>query len=159
MNGEGTPQTTWSGGVTLTEGPFAGWTTWSEGGDPYETLIGPFYFRSEAGGGARSVFEPQAHHCNGGGSIHGGCLMSFADFSLFAIASETLASTMAVTLTCNSEFIGAGDLSAIVEAEGEVLRTTRSLIFVRGLVTQSLRPLLAFSGTLKKISTGHAQTS
>jgi hypothetical protein len=39
-----------------------------------------------------------------------------------------------------------------VEAEGEVLRETRSLIFVRGLISQVSRPLLAFSGTLKKIS-------
>src|SRR5690606_10647268 len=88
MNGDGTPQPTGSGGVTLTEGPFAGWTTWSQGGDPYESLIGPFYFRSEPEGGARCVFEPKPHHCNGGGAIHGGCLMSFADFSLFAIAHK-----------------------------------------------------------------------
>ncbi|MEZ5958618.1 MAG: PaaI family thioesterase [Hyphomonadaceae bacterium] len=152
MNGDGTPQTTWSGAVTLTEGPFAGWTTWSKGGDPYETLIGPFYFRSETDGGSRSVFEPQAHHCNGGGSIHGGCLMSFADFSLFAIAHNTLNGAHAVTLSFSSEFIGAGKAGELVEARGEVLRDTRSVTFVRGIVTQAARPLLSFSGTLKKIA-------
>ena len=120
MNGDGTPQTTWSGGVTLTEGPFAGWTTWSQGGDPYESLIGPFYFRSEADGAARCVFEPKPHHCNGGGAIHGGCLMSFADFSLFAIAHNTLKGAHAVTLTFSSEFVGAGGLDGLVEARGEV---------------------------------------
>ena len=152
MNGDGTPQTTWSGGVTLTEGPFAGWTTWSKGGDPYETLIGPFYFRGDADGSALSVFEPQAHHCNGGGSIHGGCLMSFADFSLFAIAHNTLKGAHAVTLTFSSEFVGAGKAGELVEARGEVLRDTRSVTFVRGIVTQAARPLLSFSGTLKKIA-------
>lgn len=152
MNGDGTPQTTWSGGVTLTEGPFAGWTTWSKGGDPYETLIGPFYFRSEAGGTTRCVFEPQDHHCNGGGSIHGGCLMSFADFSLFAIAHNTLKGEHAVTLTFSSEFVGAGKPGQLIEAHGEVVRDTRSVTFVRGIVTQAARPLLSFSGTLKKIA-------
>jgi len=152
MNGDGTPQTTWSGGVTLTEGPYAGWTTWSKGGDPYETLIGPFYFRSGDDGAAHCVFEPQLHHLNGGGAIHGGCLMSFADFSLFAIAHNTLKGAHAVTLTFSSEFIGAGDRSARVEARGEVLRDTRSVTFVRGIVTQAERPLLSFSGTLKKIA-------
>jgi acyl-coenzyme A thioesterase PaaI-like protein len=39
----------------------------------------------------------------------------------------------------------------LVAAHGEVLRETRSLIFVRGLITQASRPILAFSGTLKKI--------
>ncbi len=152
MNGDGTPQTTWSGGVTLTEGPFAGWTTWSQGGDPYESLIGPFYFRSEADGAARCVFEPKPHHCNGGGAIHGGCLMSFADFSLFAIAHNTLKGAHAVTLTFSSEFVGAGGLDGLVEARGEVLRDTRTVTFVRGIVTQAARPLLSFSGTLKKIA-------
>ncbi|MCX7357115.1 MAG: PaaI family thioesterase [Alphaproteobacteria bacterium] len=151
MNGDGTPQTTWSGGVTLTEGPYAGWTTWSRGGDPYETLIGPFYFRWEDGG-ARCVFEPQAHHLNGGGAIHGGCMMSFADFSLFAIAHNVLAGGHAVTLTFNSEFVGAGAPGVLVESRGEVVRDTRSVVFVRGIMTQAERPLLSYSGTLKKIA-------
>lgn len=151
MNGDEAPQTSFGGGVTLTEGPFAGWTTWSDGSDPYETLIGPFYYRWEDGQ-ARCLFEPKAHHCNGGGAIHGGCLMSFADFSLFAIAHNALRDARAVTMTFNSEFIGAGTRDEWVEARGEVVRDTRSVVFVRGIVTQAARPLLSFSGTLKKIA-------
>jgi len=151
MNGDATPQTTWTGGETLTDGPFAGWTTWSKGGDPFETLIGPFYFREEDGR-ARCVFEPQPHHLTGGGSIHGGCLMSFADFSLFAIAHNTLKGAHAVTLTFSCQFVDAGALEGRVEAHGEILRDTRSITFVQGIVTQAARPLLSFSGTLKKIA-------
>ena len=151
MNGEGTLPTMSSGAVTLTEGPFAGWTTWSQGGDPYETAIGPFYFRTEAGR-ARCAFQPRREHLNGGGAIHGGALMSFADFALFAIAHNALAGGHAVTLTFSSEFVGAGGRDGVVEAEGEVIRDARSVIFVRGLVTQATRPLLSFSGTLKKIA-------
>lgn len=135
----------------LTDGPFAGWTTWSNGADPYETAIGPFCFRSD-GDRARCAFLPRREHLNGGGAIHGGALMSFADFSLFAIAHNALAGAKAVTATFNSEFLSAGAPGAIVEAEGDVLRATRSLVFVRGLVTQGSRPLLAFSGTLKKLA-------
>lgn len=152
MNGDGTPQTAWTGGVTLTEGPFAGWTTWSQGSDPYETMVGPFYHKDDADGRAHCVFQPQAQHLNGGGTIHGGCLMSFADFSLFGIAHKTLAGAHAVTLTFSSEFIGAGGLDGLVEARGEVIRDTRSVTFIRGIVTQAARPLLSFSGTLKKIA-------
>lgn len=136
--------------IVLKEGPFAGWTTWGSGADPYETYLGPFCFLDEEAR-VRCAFEPKRHHLNGGGAIHGGALMSFADFSLFAISHKALHGEHAVTLTCNSEFLSAGDLSAIVEAEGDVLRVTRSLVFVRGLVLQSGKPLLAFSGTLKKI--------
>jgi acyl-coenzyme A thioesterase 13 len=138
--------------VILTDGPFKGWSTWSSGGDPYETALGPFCYRLD-GERARCAFQPRREHLNGGGTIHGGALMSFADFALFCIAHNALHGVKAVTLTCNSEFLKAGSLEAVIEAEGEVLRETRSLIFVRGLVTQLSHPLLAFSGTLKKIET------
>lgn len=140
-----------SGPVVLSEGRFAGWTSWSAGADPYETAIGPFCFRNESNGGVVCAFAPRREHLNGGGSIHGGALMSFADFALFAIAHNALAGAYAVTVTCNCEFLSAGQVDLVVEARGEVLRDTRSLLFARGTMTQAGRPLLAFSGTLKKI--------
>jgi acyl-coenzyme A thioesterase 13 len=153
MSADGGADAQMAGPVVLKEGPFAGWSTWSAGADPYETAIGPFCFRME-GERIRCAFQPRPQLLNGGGTIHGGALMSFADFALFCIAHKALAGGVkAVTLTCNSEFLKAGTLDGVVEAEGEVLRSTRTLIFVRGLVTQLSQPLLAFSGTLKKIET------
>jgi acyl-coenzyme A thioesterase PaaI-like protein len=139
------------GPILLTEGPFAGWNTWGAGADPYETAIGPFCFKVERGR-AICAFQPRREHLNGGGSVHGGALMSFADFALFSIAHKALEGVRAVTLTCNCEFLSAGGLNGVIQAEGDLLRETRSLVFVRGLVTQASRPLLAFSGTLKKIT-------
>ncbi len=138
--------------LMLNDGPFKGWFTWSGGSDPFESSIGPFCFRDEADGRVRAAFMPGYNHLNGGGAIHGGCLMSFADFSLFAIARRALTNSNAVTVTFNSEFISAGAPDVMVEASGEVLRVTKSLVFVRGLISQTDRTLLAFSGTLKKIA-------
>lgn len=152
MSADGAGDAPAVGPVVLKDGRFSGWSTWSAGADPYETAIGPFCFRMD-GPHVRCAFEPRRDHLNGGGSIHGGALMSFADFALFCIAHKELGADKAVTLTCNSEFLKAGGPDHIVEAHGEVLRATRTLIFVRGLVTQLSQPLLAFSGTLKKIET------
>lgn len=77
--------------------------------------------------------------------------MSFADFALFAIASKELENQMAVTLTFNSEFVGAGGLDGWVEAEGRVIKATRSYVFVQAVLVQQQKTLLAFSGTLKKL--------
>lgn len=138
------------GAIVLTEGSFAGWSTWSGGADPYESSIGPFCFR-EDGPSVRCAFMPTRAHLNGGGAIHGGALMSFADFSLFAIARHALKDSRAVTVTFNGEFISGGAPDVMVEATGDVLRATRTMVFVRGLIRQADRTLLAFSGTLKKI--------
>ena len=138
--------------VTLQSGPFAGWSTWGDGGDPFETHNGPFCFRTEADGVIRAAFQPQRHHLNGAGALHGGALMSFADFALFALAGKELADAMAVTVTFNAEFVGAGGLEGWVEAQGRVIKATRSLVFVQAVLVQQNKPLLAFSGTLKKLS-------
>lgn len=139
-----------AGPVAIQEGAFRGWMTWGDGEDPFETAIGPFCFRGQ-GQDLTCAFDPKRMHLNGGGTIHGGALMSFADFALFAIAHEALAGAKAVTVAFHCEFLSPGGLDERIEARGEVLRATRALIFVRGLVTQEKRPLLAFSGTLKKI--------
>lgn len=149
---DGTANNAYGQGYVLTEGPFAGWISWGQGQDPYETLVGPFAYRIEDGRAARIAFQPEQRHLNGAGAVHGGCLMSFADFALFAIAHHVLAGgVMAVTLTCNTEFLGAGTLDGWIEAEGDVLKETGSLIFVRGVLKQRGAPILAFSGTLKKL--------
>lgn len=138
--------------IVMTSGPFEGWTTWSHGQDPYETHVGPFFFRLDADGATISAFEPRRHHLNGSGAIHGGALMSFADFAIFSIAHNALhGDVTAVTLTMNAEFVGAGALEGVVEARGEVVRETNGLVFARGTITQMSRPLLAFSGTLRKL--------
>ena len=83
--------------------------------------------------------------------------MTFADFCLFAIAQDELYEAPAVTATFNSEFIAAVPAGSLIECAGEVIRSTRSLIFVRGLMTSEGGPVLSFSGTLKKIrATGAA---
>jgi len=75
--------------------------------------------------------------------------MAFADFALFAIASDHL-DYYGVTVAFNCEFIDGPIIGEFIEARGEVIRAGRSLIFVRGMVTSEGRPCLNFSGTIKK---------
>jgi acyl-coenzyme A thioesterase PaaI-like protein len=89
---------------------------------------------------------------NVGSALHGGCLMTFADFALFWIAYDELRGTGAVTASFSSEFIDSAREGELIEATGEVLRSTRSMIFARGLISSGNRPLLSFSGILKKLT-------
>ena len=100
-----------AGPVVIADGPFRGWMSWGAGEDPFETAIGPFCFRG-TGRDLTCAFEPKRTHLNGGGTIHGGALMSFADFCLFAIAHEALAGAKAVTVAFHCEFLSPGGLAA-----------------------------------------------
>ena len=138
----------------VTEGPWAGWRTWT-GSDPYEDLSGPFYFREDEGGRVRCAFRAERKHMNGGDALHGGCMMTFADFCLFAI-SEPVRQASAdrspmVTISLNGEFVGPAYEGDLVEATGEVVRAGGSLMFLRGLIETGGKPVLTFSGVIKKV--------
>lgn len=128
----------------------AGYSTWGDV-DPYEDLIGPFFLKDNGDGTFRSAFvAEEKRHCNAGGMLHGGLLMSFADFALFAIAKEKLEGA-GVTVAFNSEFVAAGQAGQLVEATGEITRATRSLIFVRGQIFSGDQTIMSFSGIIKKV--------
>jgi acyl-coenzyme A thioesterase PaaI-like protein len=135
--------------AVMREGEWAGWRR--PDSDPFELHAGPFYRRQLPDGARQCAFRASRQHLNLSKSLHGGCLMAFADFALFWIAQDELQGTSAVTASFNSEFLDAAGEGDFVEAAGDVLRSTGSMIFVRGLISCSQRPLLNFSAILKKL--------
>ena len=131
--------------VTLPEG----YESW-DGTDPFEDYTGPYFFKRMEDGTIQSAFISQPHHCNGGGFLHGGSMMTFADYSLFVFAKD-ITNGPCVTVTFNSEFVSAGLPNKLIEARGSVVRNTRSLIFVRGEVFCEDQVILPFSGVIKRI--------
>ncbi len=131
-----------------TDGEFAGWEYWPE--EEFESRAGPFY-RTIDEQGVLGAFRAESRHMNAGGSVHGGCLMTFADFMLFSIAMDYFRNgEMGVTLTCNSEFVDAARLGEKLTSRGEVVRAGKSIIFVRGMIYAEDRPCLSFSGSIKR---------
>lgn len=129
-----------------------GWTKWG-GEEPFEDHAGPFYMKiNNEGDQHLSAFICEKRHLNGGGYLHGGMLMSFADYALFVIAHDTLREEHAVTVSCSTEFLkGAAPLGEPVFARGEVTRDTRTMVFLRGEIYVGDDTLATFTGILKKI--------
>jgi uncharacterized protein (TIGR00369 family) len=135
----------------VTEGPFAGWMAWIPAPDPFEQLTGQYYFKYLDERVVLSGVMVERKHLNGSGAVHGGMIMSFVDFALFATANDALKMTPAVTITCNTEFVGAAREGVLLEARAEIVRETGSLLFLQGRISQSGDAVATFSGTLKKI--------
>lgn len=132
------------------EGEWQGWLKWMPG-DPFEDHVGPFYARRDEQG-IVCAFRPQAHNCNGSGMIHGGTLMTFADYALFMIPAQSGEMVHGVTVTMSSEFVGPARAGEMLTARGDVVRAGKSLVFVRGTIRGEAGPVLAFSGTIKRIN-------
>ena len=137
------------GAVQATSGEFAGWWTWTR--DNFEVNNGPFWHREEDGQ-IRCAFRVEKKHINGSGAVHGGCLMAFADYCLFALGNKVLVDGRSVTLSFSSEFIDTASEGELIEGHGEVVRAGRSIVFMRGTLSSTGRPILTFSGTIKRIN-------
>ncbi len=134
---------------TVTRGEWAGWEIW--GDDPFEHLSGPFFSRLREDGTRVCAFRAEAKHMNGGGFMHGGCLLTFADYALFCIAGEALGGGHSVTASLHGDFTDGAGVGELIEASGEVVRAGGSLVFIRGTITSGERTLMAFSGIVKKV--------
>ncbi|HVN01618.1 MAG TPA: PaaI family thioesterase [Caulobacteraceae bacterium] len=131
-------------------GEWVGWGRYDT--DPFENLTGPFYARRDpASGEMVCAFRAERKHMNGGGAMHGGCMVTFADYAIFMIADKELEGVGSVTASLNAEFVDAAQEGEMIEARGQVVRAGGSMVFVRGLVSASGRPILNFSAIIKKI--------
>jgi acyl-coenzyme A thioesterase PaaI-like protein len=135
--------------TTVSDGEWKGWQCYP-GGDPFEDLAGPFYYRIGDDGRPVCAFRAERKHMNGGLFMHGGCVMTFADFSLFVIARDVIDGSRCVTATFNCELVGTARIGELVECRGEVVKAGRSMVFVRGLITAPGGPVASFSSVLKK---------
>lgn len=138
-------------GYQLVEsGEWKGWYFWP--GDAFEDLTGPFYMKIGEDGHGHCAFRAEARHMNGAGFMHGGCLMTFADTALFAIARAELHEQSAVTMNLGADFLNPVRVGQLVEAHGEITRGGGKTVFVRGMVTADGEPVLGFTGIIRKVA-------
>lgn len=124
----------------------------SEGLDPAEDHIGPFYFKREEKG-MQYAFRAGQQHCNAMGYVHGGVLMTFADFALCMEATDGYQEESCVTVSFSSEFVSAGLIGNMHICEVEKVKKTGSLVFLRGVVKTEGDVVLSFSSVVKRIRT------
>ena len=125
------------------------------GGD-FIAQNGPLYIRSLAqpdGSKQRHLgFRVEQRHTNPMGNCHGGMLATFADMMLPMLAhrqSPELRNQFLPTVSLQIDYLAPSPLGAWVQGEAQVLRITRNLAFVQGLVTADDVPALRVSGIFK----------
>jgi uncharacterized protein (TIGR00369 family) len=128
---------------------FEDWT--SRAGEPFEQKSGPFFHRELDDGSVIGAFVADGSHLNGIGIVHGGCLLTLIDYTLFTVVKRAIGESEAVTVSLANEFIGAGAVGDLIEAHAEIVKTGRSIVFARGIVRTRGRPLMTFSGAMKRL--------
>ena len=135
--------------ILITEGEWKGW--YSTYGDPFNSHAGPFFWREDQDRGFVCAMRVETQHLNGGGLMHGGAIMTFADYSLY-VFSGSLRDGAAVTISLNGDFVGPALRGDVIECAGEVIKRTKRMVFLRGLMKVSGSPIFAYSAVMKALS-------
>lgn len=102
-----------------------------EGKGPFTEMNGPFFGKIISKDKIVRAFRVEERHLNGIKIVHGGMLMTFADSAL-AAAVRHVSGRSSVTIKMNSEFLSPARVGDWVESDVEVIRSTRTVAFVRG---------------------------
>jgi uncharacterized protein (TIGR00369 family) len=115
-------------------------------------IMGKMIVRLDDDGKARMRMFPEMRHTNLMDNLHGGTILSLIDVGIFGCSRMfgLIEAGTAVTLDLSVQFLGAGKADQPVDAVSELLKETRRLLFLRGIVEQGGEAIAAFSGTIRK---------
>ena len=118
----------------------------------YNALVGPIWTKGE--GKARALgLIVEAKHLNRRGNIHGGVLAGFAD-NLLAVAAHIAVEPQPIaTMQLNVHFLAPAHEGEFLEGHAEVVRATRSVVFLAGRISVGSRAVAAADGIWKILRT------
>ena len=99
--------------------------------DPFEIFVGPVYEQGQPPARSFALLIDE-RHVNMRGVIHGGMLMSFADAALGQAVWDATDRAPSVTLNMQSQFLKPARAGEIIQVTPELIRRTRSFVFMRG---------------------------
>ena len=122
-----------------------------EFGGGFMAVNGPLYAR-RTDAGLQLGFRVEERHCNPMKICHGGMMATFCDMLLPITAhvmSKEVAQRFLPTINLQIDYLAAAPLGAWVQGEAQLLRTTRSLVFMQGLVEADGVAVARTSGIFK----------
>jgi uncharacterized protein (TIGR00369 family) len=123
----------------------SGWTRYD---DPALPRVTEGHWRREEGAGFAFGFETGPAQHNGNGVVHGGILATCMDHTMGRVARNAAEAKVA-TIQLDLHYLAPAIPGQFLEVRGEVVRRTRSVIFLRGLLTAEGKPLLSATGIWK----------
>jgi uncharacterized protein (TIGR00369 family) len=114
-------------------------------GSPMPSGIGLPWARRQDDGW-RYAMLADASHANPQGAVHGGVLMTFLDHALSIIAWEAAGRQPSVTVQLNGHFVDSVRPGEFIELQADIVRRTRSMVFMRGILLVGDRQVVAADG-------------
>jgi acyl-coenzyme A thioesterase PaaI-like protein len=128
-----------------------GWQPISD--DGFIGLVGPIWQKSDENG-MRFAFLADVKHRNRRRVVHGGMIMTFADRAFGMTARHATGQKPQATIQLDVHFVSPVQIGEFVEVRPEVVRRTRSMIFMKGDLMIAARVVATANGIWKILSDG-----
>jgi uncharacterized protein (TIGR00369 family) len=115
------------------------------------SLVGPLWQRGE-GKSITFGFLAQEKHLNRRNVVHGGTLMTFADQALGLTAREMTGGLPQATIQLDTHFLAPAVAGEFIAIHAEVVRHTRSILFLRGTLSVGERVIATAQGIWKVLA-------
>lgn len=117
-------------------------------GKNFNTFVGPYY-EWEGGDSMRAGFVTDDRHGNKRGVTHGGMIATSFDVALGNAAWSAAEGQRCATVQLTIQYVGALHLHEFAEVTVELVRATRSLVFLRGVMVANGRMVATADGVWK----------
>ena len=95
------------------------------------------------------IVEVKEMHLNTGKIAHGGFLSTIADTGMGTAAHRVAGDRRCVTINLDVKFISAGQLGDKLKGKVEILKKTKTLVFINCKISNDKEIVLSASGTWK----------
>ena len=119
-------------------------------GHNFGELVGPIWRKGDGLFG----FVTADKHRNHRGIVHGGLLMTFADQAMGMTGRRKTGEKPHATIELNMQFIGGVKVGDFVEAHCDVVRETRSVLFIESKLKIGAQIVASASGIWKILGEG-----
>ncbi len=127
-----------------------------DSGDRFVGQIGPIW-RRMTDSREEFGFVAEEKHLNRNGNVHGGMLVALFDHALGQACYRLVGADAALaTIQINTQFMRLANPGDFVTASAEILRQTRSLLFIRGECRVDREAILAGDAMVKRTGQAHA---
>ena len=118
--------------------------------------VGPFYFRTD-GSTAECGFLADERHANRRGFVHGGMVATAFDVALGTAGRDHSGQRHHATVQLSVQYLSAMKLDEFAIIRCEIVGATRSLAFMRGVMTVGDRVIATAEGIWKTLQSREPQ--
>jgi acyl-coenzyme A thioesterase PaaI-like protein len=117
----------------------------------FTNAIGQVLFRTDRGGLEGGFLAAEGLDNGNIDIVHGGAMMTFADIIMGFAASKAAKNRYCVTVQMTYQFVGSAKIGEFVTCAPEIVRVTRSLVFVRALMQVGDRDIGTIDALFKPV--------